>query len=628
MKIYFLLFLALLFNAIFCDSNEDNAITIGIVASSDMHGHIYPWDYATDSAIDGAGFAQTNTIIQELKNKYPNNLLIDVGDLYQENLAEIFLNNETHPMIQALYFLNYDVWVLGNHDFNFGLDILERNIKNFKGKAICSNIKYEDTGNDYLPPYHIFEIKGVRVAIIGAITPLTKLWEAAYPEHYKNLDFINPIDSIKAAIESIKDQYDILVGAFHISRNGENDADPGVFEIAEKIPEFDVIFAGHEHALYTEKINNTWVLEPGVYGANVAFAKFDLKKDEDGNWKLENCTAETISTKGAESSENIMKEFEWVHNISINYINRFIGELKSDFIEGVDYITGKDIVTTMPRAQIEDTALMDFINEVQTFYAKSEVSACALFNINQNVKKGPLKRKDIINIYKYDNTLRCINITGENLLKYMENNVRYYQTIIEGDVTISFNPKIRAYSYDLLSGINFDIDISQPEGSRIKNATIKGKPVDKNAIYKLAVNNYRFGELVTNNWATYDDIYYNSDNDVTSTIRDFIIKYIEEELNGVIEPSCDYNWKIIGLPNSFNDTKTIEKIKNGEITIEMSSDGRTPNIKAITLDTNNDDDNDDNNDNDNNDDNNDFLTLNYIFLFIFIIACLFLFLKI
>ena len=97
----------------------------------------------------------------------------------------------------------------------------------------------------------------------------------------------------------------------------------------------------------------------------------------------------------------------------------------------------------------------------------------------------------------------------------------------------------------------------------------------------MAVNNYHFSELVTNNWATYDDIYYNSDNDVTSTIRDFIIKYIEEELNGVIEPSCDYNWKIIGLPNSFNDTKTIEKIKNGEITIEMSSDGRTPNIKAI-----------------------------------------------
>jgi len=226
---------------------------------------------------------------------------------------------------------------------------------------------------------------------------------------------------------------------------------------------------------------------------------------------------------------------------------------------------------------------MDFINTVQTFYAKSEISAIALFNINQNVKKGQLKRKDIINIYKYDNTLRGVNIKGENLLRYMEYMAGYYQTIEEGDVTIAFNPKYRAYDLDLFSGVNYDIDISQPVGSRIKNAKINGKPIDKNATYKLASNNYRFNQLVTNNYLTFDDVYYNSENDATSTIRDFIIKYIQEELNGVIDPVCDNNWKIIGLPKSFNDSETIERIKNGEIQIPFSDDGRTPNVSPVKL---------------------------------------------
>lgn len=420
----------------------------------------------------------------------------------------------------------------------------------------------------------------MRIAIIGAITPFIKIWEASNPDHFKNLNFPNPLDSIKQTVKSIEGQYDILVGAFHISRN---ESFGGTFKIAEAIPEFDVIFAGHEHALYTENINGTWVLEPKCFGSHVSFATFDLKKNEEGKWKLTKTNAETISTKGVNSSEVIMNKFKWVHDMSIDYINLVIGEIKSDFINGVDYITGNDIVTTMPRAQIEDTALMDFINTVQTFYAKSEISAIALFNINQNVKKGQLKRKDIINIYKYDNTLRGVNIKGENLLRYMEYMAGYYQTIEEGDVTIAFNPKYRAYDLDLFSGVNYDIDISQPVGSRIKNAKINGKPIDKNATYKLASNNYRFNQLVTNNYLTFDDVYYNSENDATSTIRDFIIKYIQEELNGVIDPVCDNNWKIIGLPKSFNDSETIERIKNGEIQIPFSDDGRTPNVSPVKL---------------------------------------------
>jgi len=564
------------------EADDAKDMTIAIAATSDMHGRIYPWEYAIDEADDDAGYALTDTIVNQIKANYTNTILVDVGDLMQDNSAELFIKYNTHPMVEAMNLLKYDLWVPGNHEFNYGLPFIERNFKHFDGRVICANILKADTGKNYLLPYQIFNVKGARVAIVGAIAPHIKQWEASNPDHYKNLEFIDPIQSLKETVKELKGKYDVLVAAVHISRNGEYEAEfkTGAFQIAEAVPEFDAIIAGHEHATYCEKINDTWVLEPGRYGSHVSLTKFDLKK-EDGKWKLVNVEAENLSTKGVEPSEKVMKKFKWVHEKSLANANEIVGKVEADFVEGVDFITGEEKVSTMPRAQLEDTALMDLINEVQTYYAKSELSTAALFNTNQNLKAGDFKRKDVAFIYKYDNTLMGINITGENLLKYMEWTVGYYQSTKEGDVTIAFNPDFRAYNYDMLSGINYEIDLSQPEGKRIKNATIKGKAVDPKATYKIAVNNYRFGTLSSNGWATQDDVYYSSVNESKPTIRDLIVKYTNEVLKGKLSPKCDNNWKIVGLPKSFNDPATIEKIKSGEIKIPRSSDGRTPNVEPV-----------------------------------------------
>lgn len=226
---------------------------------------------------------------------------------------------------------------------------------------------------------------------------------------------------------------------------------------------------------------------------------------------------------------------------------------------------------------------MDLINEVQMYYAKAEISTAALFNFDQTLKAGDFKRKDVAFIYKYDNTLMGVNITGKNLLAYMEWSVDYYQSIHEGDVTIAFNPNVRAYNYDMLSGINYEIDLRKPAGSRITNATINGKPVDPKATYKMAVNNYRMGTLISKGWVTLNDCYFDSYNEMplSATVRDLIVKYTQENLKGKLTPKCDHNWKIIGLPASFNDSDTIAKIKSGEIVIPSSEDGRTPNASPV-----------------------------------------------
>jgi 2',3'-cyclic-nucleotide 2'-phosphodiesterase/3'-nucleotidase len=561
--------------------NSDN-ITIAIAATSDVHNHIYSWEYAIDEANNNTGYVLTDTVVSKIKADYPNTLLLDIGDSMQDNSAELFIKNDTHPIIQVLNFLEYDAWILGNHEFNYGLSFLEKNIEHFNGRVVCSNIEYADSHKYYVLPCQIYIISGVRVAVVGATAPHIKQWEASTPDHFKNLEFTDPIESLKNTIKSIQGKYDILIGCVHISRNGEYEAEgiSGAFQIAEAIPEFDVIIAGHEHATYCEKINGTWVLEPGSFGSYVAFTKFDLKKEKD-QWKIVNIETENICTTGVSPSKRIMDKFKWVHEQSLANAYEVVGKVDADFIEGVDYITGSDKVTTMPRAQLEDSALMDLINEVQKYYSNAEISAGALFNLNQNLKAGDFKRKDVAFIYKYDNTLMGINIKGENLLKYMEWAAGYYQTIKEGDVTIAFNPDFRSYNYDIFYGINYEIDLSQPEGSRIKNVTLNGKEIDSKTIYKLAINNYRFGTLASYGWVTNADIYYNSINEAKPTIRDYIVKYTQEVLKGTLSPKCDHNWKIVGLPKSFNDPETIAKIKSGEIKIPCSSDGRTINVEPI-----------------------------------------------
>ena len=565
---------------------DADEVVISVAATSDMHGRIYPWEYAIDSPANGAGFAQTDTVVQQIRAKYPDTLLIDIGDSMQDNSAELFIDMDTHPMIQAMNFLGYDVWVPGNHEFNFGLNFLERNFLNFDGRVVCSNIQFADSGKPFVLPYQIYEIDGVRVAVIGSTAPHISTWEASAPEHFQNLDFTNPIESLKETVASIEGQYDVLVAAVHISREGEYEEEgkTGAFQIAEAVPELDVIIAGHEHATYCTKVNDTWVLEPGKYGSHVALVTFDMKK-EGGEWKVASVEAENIPTKDLEASQAVLDTFKWVDDKSKENANQVVGTVVADFIpEGTDYITGADHVTTMPRAQIEDTALMDLINTVQKYYAKADISTAALFNFDQTLKAGDFKRKDVAFIYKYDNTLMGVNITGKNLLAYMEWTVDYYQTAHEGDVTIAFNPNFRAYNYDMLAGIDYEIDLSKDAGHRITNATIGGKPVDPAATYKLAVNNYRFGTLMSYGWATKDDVYFDSYNELplTSTVRDLIVKYTQENLGGKLAPVCDHNWRIIGLPETFNDEATLEKIRSGEIVIPASSDGRTPNVEPIT----------------------------------------------
>lgn len=563
---------------------DANSASVTLLQTSDVHGRIYAYDYAVDSVDKATGFAKLKTLIDQERAIDPDALLIDCGDTIQDNSAELFNHMPVHPMVEAMNKMDYDVWTLGNHEFNFGLDVIEKNIAAFNGAVLASNIYKEGTNDRYVKPYEIFEVKGVRVAVVGMIPPCIPVWEASAPEHFKGLEFKSVLEETKKVIKELDGKYDVLVGAYHIGPDGEHGYE-GVREVANAVPEFDVILCGHAHSTINEVVNGVQIIEPGRYGSALAKVNVDLVKEND-KWVVKKVVANNIDTKEVEESKDILDAFKYVHDKSVSEANTIVGKITADFIKRPDYITGEDKITTMPTSQLEDTAVIDFINEVQSYYSKAEISSAALFNFGSNLKKGDFKKKDVAYIYKYNNTLVGLNITGENLKNYMEWSASYYNKYTPGDITVSFNPDVRGYNYDMLSGVDYEIDLTKEVGKRVVNIKVDGKKLDPKKTYKLAVNNYRLGTLMSNGWATLEDVYYDSTKEFSdkSAIRDLIIMYTADVKKGNITPTVDNNWKLVGfdLSHPYRNT-ALDMVRSGKIAIPTSEDGRTQNVKALNI---------------------------------------------
>ncbi|MCH4888489.1 LysM peptidoglycan-binding domain-containing protein [Acidaminobacter sp. JC074] len=557
---------------------------ITVLGTADMHGRIYAYEYAIDAVDKDAGLAKIQTLVKEVRANEENVILMDVGDTVQDNSAELFNDLPVHPMVQAMNEMDFDIWALGNHEFNFEKSFLERNIAAFEGEVLSANIYNEGTDTRFVDGYTIMDVDGVRVAIVGMIPPHVPIWEASAPSHFAGLEFTDITEETGKVIKELEGKYDVLVGAYHLGPDAYKGM-PGIEDIAAAYPQFDVIFGGHAHSKYQNEVNGVKLIEPGKYGWALAKADLYIVKDEDG-YDVAKVATENMETYTVTEDQGILDKFANVHTESMADANIVVGTVTEDYVANVDYITGEASVTTMPTTQIEDTALIDLINDVQLFYTGAQISSAAAFKTDMNLVAGDFKKKDVANIYKYPNTLTAVNITGANLLDYMEWSASYYNTYMHGDVTVSFNPSIRGYNYDMFAGMTYGIDISKPEGERIVNPKFDGEAIDPAATYTLAVNNYRFGTLMNNGWVTEADKIYDSYEEMQDAgrIRDLIIKYIDEEKGGVAEPSVDNNWSIVNadLNHPLKD-EIMKMIVDGDILIPRSEDGRTPNVKAINV---------------------------------------------
>lgn len=563
-----------------CDVKNLWKMDLQILATSDTHGKFDPWDYAANKADASGSVAQQATAIKE--NRTDTTLVVDAGDTIQANSAELFLNDDVHPMIAAMNTIGYDVWTTGNHEYNYGMDVLEKVMAEQKAKVLTGNV-YSPEGKPLADGYTIINKKGVKIGLIGMVTPNISRWDA------KNLTgwtVTNPVDESRKIIDQIKDKVDVLVGVMHMDIDNEYGVyGSGVTDLANACPEFDVIVAAHGHkSIPNQMINGVLVVENKNAGATVSDIHVYLERQWNGKWKVVNRTSENLAIKDYEP-DPVLTE------LLASYDTR----AKEDAVTPIGELRGGDLapqneIPEIPQPMIEDTAMLDFVNEVQMYYTEAAVSACSMTSMTSMVKEGVLRKCDMANIYTYQNTLYKLQMKGWQLRRFMEWSAAFFKTYQPGDLTIAFDPSTRYYLYDAFQGVKYDIDISQEPGDRIRNLTWpNGTPVDDEDSFVIAVNNYR----ATTQLLAYADIFTAGEElpqlleiDVRGDIggvRELLGEYIRTVKGGVIEPDVDYNWKIVGNDwDAAKHQKAVELLNEGKLKLSENADSRTLAGKAIT----------------------------------------------
>ena len=549
---------------------EEESKTVTILQTSDLHGMVNPYDYASNK-VSKTSLAHAATIIKAERSKDPNLLLLDTGDTTQANYIQEFLNENPNPIIGALNYLDYDAWTLGNHEFNFGFSYVTKEISEFEGVTLAGNI-YKADGSRWIDAYHIFDVDGVKVAVFGIDAPHVPQWEKTDPTHYDNMTFTSPMEETGKILKELDGRADVVIGSIHYGLEGEYGTE-GVRALAETYGDrIDALLIGHAHAVVDETIGGIPVLEPGSNGQYVSKVTITLTGSGSG-WTVDKSatTGELLDCSAVTPDADFLAEFKSLHEKSLAMASREVGQVGKTFLDPVELLPG------IPNAIIQDNPVIDLINKVQMEQTGADVSLAALFDSSSNLEAGPFLHRDSVKIYKYDNTLFAVKVTGKQLKAIMERQAGgFFNQYQSGDVTVSFNPNIRMYNYDEFAGVNYEIDISKPEGQRIQNVTYQGKPLSDTQTLVLALNNYRYGGLVSAGLLNESDVVYEG-----GAVRDMITDYVAS-LQGPLMPECDNNWKIVGADLSDPQKDLIyEKVRSGEIAIPVSEDGRTPNVASL-----------------------------------------------
>lgn len=558
------------------NADENDVVKITILGTTDIHGNIFDWSYENQTEDDDVGLAKVYTIVKQIRQENPNTLLLDNGDTLQgtvltDDIYNTIKIDEPNPIIDVMNFMGYDSMTLGNHEFNFGLDLIKKAEREANFPIISANIYDKETGENFVKPYIIKKVAGIKIGILGLTTPNIPRWDGP---KVTSLEFKHMADEAEKYVKILKEEekVDLIIATAHAGLEGRYDPNEGdaAKHIIERCPEIKVLLLGHDHKEIAEEINGTLVGAADDKGNQVVRFDLTLQKNDDA-WSIINKNVQLIETKKVVADDELKEYARKYHEATLNFLKETLGTATGDFHPESE-------IPGIPEAQIRDTAVIDLINKVQLKYTGADISAAALFKTSSNIKKGDISYSSIFDIYKYPNTLYAVEITGKELKDYMEWSASYYNTYKPGDVTISFNPNIRGYNYDMFAGIEYKIDISKPAGERIVDLKFKGEPVKDDQVFKLAVNNYRYNGLKSMGIIS-NEPYFKSD---PISIRSLIAEYIKEK--GTIDPEVDNNWEIIGvdLNHPLRDY-IIKMVKNGELEVPRSADGRTPNVKSLNV---------------------------------------------
>ena len=536
---------------------KTQTVTLRIVETSDVHGSFFPYDFITRKPKRGT-LARVSTYVNKLRAELGENvILVDNGDILQGQPTCYYYNyidtESTNVAADVINYMHYDAETFGNHDVETGHACYDKWIKEVNCPMLGANIIDTKTGKPYVPPYTILNRQGVKIAIIGMITPAIPNWLTE--DIWSGLRFDEMVSTARYWMDYLQknEHPDVVVGLFHSGKEGgiktaEYEEDASI-RVAQEVPGFDLVLFGHDHTRHNEVVTNVegkpvTCLDPANNAISVADATIQLTLRK-GKVISKTVSGNIVDVVDEPLDEAYMEHFKPHMEKVSAFVNRQIGVVKNT-ISTRDRYFGNSAI---------------FILNLQLQITGADISFNAPLSFDASIKKGPVTVSDMFNLYKFENQLYVMRLTGEEIRKHLEMSYDLWMNtmtspddhlLLLSESTYGDQQRLGfknfSFNFDSAAGIDYIVDVTKPDGQKVKILQMSnGEPFDEAKWYKVAVNSYRGnggGELLTRGAGIPRDelekrVIWRSDRDQ----RYYLMKEIERM--GEVDPQPNNNWKLV-----------------------------------------------------------------------------------
>lgn len=553
-------FLVLIFFLIGLVTGQEKDVKLKIVQTSDIHGNFYPYDFILSR--DAAGsLARVHAFVQKERSTYKNNLiLLDNGDILQGQPTAYYYNYidtvSPHLTAEIMNFMGYDAGNMGNHDIETGRAVFDRWSADCRFPILGANIVETATGKTHFKPYEVLERDGVKVVVLGLITPAIPVWLSE--NLWKGLRFDDMEDTARKWMKIIreKENPDLVIGIFHAGQDamlmGGKYRENASLDVARNVPGFDIVLMGHDHARECKKVVNAagdsvLIVDPASNGIVVSNIDVALKL-RNGKVVDKKVSGVLSETEDYGISDEFMTHFAAQYATIRNFVSKKIGRFT-------------ETVSTRP-AYFGSSAFIDLIHTLQLEISGAEISFAAPLSYDAKIGKGDVYVNDMFNLYKYENMLYTMKLSGKEIHGALEMSYDLWTNRMQSpdDHLLLFRENRRegaadraslknlSFNFDSAAGIIYTVDVTKPRGEKVTILSMAdGTPFDMNKIYKVALNSYRGnggGELLTKGAGiSQDELKERVINSTDKDLRYYLMNYIEGKK--VIEPRALGQWKFI-----------------------------------------------------------------------------------
>ena len=572
MKIFLLTTLALcLTQTMTAAESATKTVRLKVIETSDVHGHFFPWDFMEGKPIKGT-LARANTYINRQRQEFGKRLLlIDNGDILQGQPC-IYWSNYVMPddpnlAAQVVNYMKYDAETVGNHDIEPGHAVYDKWIREVRCPLLGANIvekeqpKAEElNGRPYavykgLQPYSVHHIEGVKIVVIGMLTPSIPNWLTE--STWKGMEFEEMVGCAKKWVKYVKEyeQPDLIFGLFHSGLNGgivdERGEENATEAVAREVPGFDIIFFGHDHQVHNKWVKNkegkdVLIIDPSCYVKNVAEAQIELTYTN-GNLTKKDIKGEIVNVQDEAVDEQMVSHFQPQIDKIKKYVERRIGRFEHPIYTRESFLG--------------NSAFTDLIHNLQMQITEADISFNAPLSFNTVIEAGDVTQADMFKLYRFENLLFMLNMTGEEVRKHLEFSYDMWTNTMKSpdDHALRLNDastedqqragfQYYTFNFDSACGIDYEVDLTKPDGQKVKILRMSnGEPFDEKKWYRVVMNSYRAnggGELLTQGAGIPKDslegrVIYNSLRDQ----RHYLTQEIERM--GTVDPKPNHNWRFV-----------------------------------------------------------------------------------